>query len=368
MFGDLVKAGTKAMGGARFGLLNVLPGALVTAVMVTLIRAHAYEFGRPPDLSAVLPGRSDMGSAVVFALAALVGGILLRPFERLLVQQLEGYWSAPSPLAPLRGAAIELHRRRRNNAFTRLTLAMRNQPEFPDGPSSLSQLAAQERRMERQARAIARDRKTYETYPDDKNVHGSGPLSSTHVMPTRLGNVLRRAEEMAGGRYGLNAMTVYPRIYPYVSERLAEAMARQLELLAATASLSVSFGLLSALTIPLLGRLDWWSLTPFAAATLSVLAYRGAVVTAGYTGIVFSTVFDLHRFDLTAAMRYPLPKTAAEEFDLNQRLTSYLQKAETHTLKGDRGLGGKEFAHPQEPAPPTGRPLIPPAGDGTGSA
>ncbi|WP_210593853.1 hypothetical protein [Streptomyces sp. GESEQ-35] len=369
MFGDLAKAGTKAMGGARFGLLNVLPGALVTAVTVALVRAHAYDFGRPVDLGAVLPGKSELGPAVVFALAALVGGILLRPFERVLVQQLEGYWAAPSPLAPLRTAAVELHRRRRDNAFARLTLNKREELKFGRGPSSLADLAAQERRMGRQARAVARDRQLYQTYPDDRGLpRRPRKPALTHLMPTRLGNVLRRGEEMAGGRYGLDAMTVYPRIYPYISERLAEAMARQLELLAATASLSVSFGLLSALTLPLLGRLDWWSVTPFAAAALSVLAYRGAVVTARYTGTVFSTVFDLHRFDLTAAMRYPLPETAAEEFDLNQRLTSYLHDAETHTLHKDDGLGDKKFSHPREPTPPTGQPLIPPAGDGAGSA
>lgn len=362
MFGDLVKAGTKAMGGSRFGLLNVLPGALVTAVTAALVRAHAYDFGRPVDLSAVLPGKSDIGNAVVFALAALVGGVLLRPFERLLVQQLEGYWSSPSPLAPLRGAAVELHRRRRDNAFVRLALAMREGPEeFPDGPSSLTDLAAQERRMGRRARAMARDRKTYAAYPDDKG------LSDTHLMPTRLGNVLRRTEDMAGGRYGLDAMTVYPRIYPFISERLAEAMARQLELLTVTASLSVSFGLMSVFTLPLLGRLDLWSLTPLAAALLSVLAYRGAVVAAGYTGIVFNTVFDVHRFDLTAAMRYPLPKTAEEEYTLNQQLTGFLQTAETHTLKEAPGLSAREFAHPETPAPPPAQPLIPPAGDNTGS-
>ncbi|MFD5402465.1 hypothetical protein [Streptomyces griseorubiginosus] len=367
MLGDLVKAGAKAMGGTRFSLVNVLPGTLVVAVTAALIRAHAYEFDQAVQMKDVLPGKDDAVSVVVFALAALVGGILLRPFERALVQQLEGYWNSPSPLAPLRAAAVELHRRRRNDAVGRVWTA--EPAQVPAGPATLDSLLAHDRRAARQARRQKRDIQIQYSYPDDGMANLPGrESSSTDLMPTLLGNVLRRAERMAGGRYGLDAMVVYPRLYPYISERLADAMARQLELLAVTASLSVSFGLLGATTAPLLGRGDVWSLTPVAAVVLSALAYRGAVVTAGYTGILFNTVFDLHRFDLTSALRYKLPDTAAEEFALNQRLTRYLNKQDTHTLKDTAGLNRIGFAHPDEPQPVAGQPLVPPAGDSAGSA
>ncbi|MFF0220745.1 hypothetical protein [Streptomyces sp. NPDC004629] len=367
MFGDLVKAGTKAMGGARFGLLNVLPGALVVTVTTVLARAHAYDLDRPVDLGAVLAG-TGTATVVVFALAALVGGILLRPFERVLVQQLEGYWDPPSPLARLRGAAMELHRRRRDNAAARLLHADQSLLRYEPGATDLASLVDLERRMDRQTRGMERDERIRSGYPDDRYV-ATPPRERrvTDLMPTRLGNVLRRAERTAGGRYGLESLLVYPRIYPYLSERLADAMARQLELLAATASLSVCFGLLSAITLPLLGRLDLWSLTPLAAAVLSVLAYRGAVVTAGYTGVVFSTVFDLHRFDLTAALRYKLPENPAEEYALNQQLSDYLRDRDARPLVEDPDLGGRAFSHP-EAAPPAAGPPVAPAGDDGGSA
>ncbi|RMB87818.1 hypothetical protein [Streptomyces shenzhenensis] len=367
MFGDLVKAGTKAMGGARFGLLNVLPGALVVTVTTVLVRAHAYDLDHPVDLGAVLAGAGP-AAVVAFALAALVGGILLRPFERVLVQQLEGYWDPPSPLARLRGAAVELHRRRRDNAAARLLLAEQKQLRYGPGATSLASLVALERRMDRQARGKERDERIRGGYPDDRHlVTPPRERRVTDLMPTRLGNALRRAERTAGGRYGLESLFVYPRIYPYLSERLAEAMARQLELLAATASLSVCFGLLCAITLPLLGRLDIWSLTPLAAAVLSVLAYRGAVVTAGYTGVVFGTVFDLHRFDLAAALHYELPKNPAEEYVLNRQLSSYLGDPDAHPLAQDPGLGDRPFRHPGA-APPAAGPPVPPAGDDGGSA
>ncbi|MFF7103462.1 hypothetical protein ACFY9X_25095 [Streptomyces nigra] len=369
MFGDLIKAGAKAMGGARFGLLNVLPGALLVTVTTVLARAHAYDLDRPVDLGDVLPDEAGTGAVLGFALAALVGGILLRPFERVLVQQVEGYWDAPSPLARLRGAAVELHRRRRDNAAARIQLVEWKPLEFQHGVSTLRSLSDQERRMRRRERALTRDERIVDGYPDDKTTSAAEQrIHRSELMPTRLGNVLRRGERLAGDRYGLDSMVAYPRIYPYVSERLAEAMARNLELLTTTVSLSVSFGLLSAITLPLLVRLDLWSLVPLAAFGLSVLAYRGALITAAYAGTVFSTVFDVHRFDLAAAMRYALPRTAAEEFELNQSLTRYLSKAESHTLQDDAELQDKRFSHPEGSPPPPGQPLIPPPGDGDASA
>jgi hypothetical protein len=360
VLGDLVKDGTKAMGGARFGLLNVLPGTLVVTVTAVLVQAHAYDSDRAVDLRSVLLGEHSAGAVLAFALAALIGGVLLRPFERILVQQLEGYWNPPSPLVRLRGAAVELHRRRRDDAAARVQLMESTQLRFGSGASTLTSLVALERRMGRRTRAEERLRQIRDGYPDDKRVvQIKRRLPRTDLMPTRLGNVLRRAERTAGGRYGLDAMVVYPRIYPYVSERMAEAMARQLELLTATASLSVCFGLLSAITSPLLGRLDPWSLTPLAAAGLCVLAYRGALITAGYTGVVFCALFDVHRFDLTTAMHYELPKTAAEEAELNGYMTRYLEARNPQPLAKDDNLRDKPFAHP-EPTPPTGQPPVPP--------
>jgi hypothetical protein len=362
---ELVKAGTKAMGGARFGLLNVLPSLLVVTVTGVLISAHAYDFDRSVDFSAMAPRKENLSTVVAFALAALVGGILLRPFERILVQQLEGYWTSPSPLAPLREAAVEGHRRRRDNAVMRIEDAERRPLMFPARASTLGELAAQERRIRRQARGAHRDKMIRRSYPNDKryelrNKHRQLPASD--LLPTRLGNVLRRAERMAGERYGLDAMTVYPRMYPYVSERLAEAMTRQLELITATASPAISFGLLSAATVPLIARLDLWSLSPFVAVALSALAYRGAAVAAAYTDVLFSTIFDLHRFDLAAAFHYPLPDDAAQEHALNVKLSSYLGSADPRALK-DAALGAIRFKHPEATAPPTQPPVPPADGD-----
>jgi hypothetical protein len=40
------------------------------------------------------------------------------------------------------------------------------------------------------------------------------------LLPTRLGNALRAAEDRAGQRYGLLTVTILPRLYPYLSERV----------------------------------------------------------------------------------------------------------------------------------------------------
>lgn len=57
MFGDLVKAGTKAMGGARFGLLNVLPRAAVPRGPQQAEQRIGQQGQRPA------PARADGGRA-----------------------------------------------------------------------------------------------------------------------------------------------------------------------------------------------------------------------------------------------------------------------------------------------------------------
>jgi hypothetical protein len=134
-------------------------------------------------------------------------------------------------------------------------------------------------------------------------------------MPTMLGNILRNGEDTAGKRYGLGALTVYPRMYPSISKPLSDAMARQLDMITLTASLCVSSTLGAIVTSPVLMRLDLWSLIPIVASLLAIMSYRGALRAASDHGVLFATTFDLHRFDMIRAMHY----------EFNKRLTAFLQ-------------------------------------------
>lgn len=320
MLSDVVTAGSKALGGARFTLVNVLPGVLLASTVLVTARSGAYGPG-PASFGDIIPDTDDptVGGAVVLLFALFVAGVLIQPFQVALVQYLEGYWG-DSALGRSAGAvATELHRRRLRTAFV-------EQDVFPPPPSTttLAQVAAYSRAAARAERGRVRAAAILHRYP----------AKFDRLMPTMLGNVLRNAEDAAGDRYKLDAMTLYPRMYSSISKPLADAMSRQLDVITLTASMCVSFALGTLATTPVLLRLDLWSLVPLVTVLLAVLSYRGGVRAATSHGVLFATTFDLHRFDALRAMHYRLPDTFDEEQRLNGALTAFLQNKVTPDRTG----------------------------------
>jgi len=215
MLSDLVQAGTKALGGARFSLVNILPGALLAAIVVAATRSGAYGLGEV-SVQKVIPSASEFsaGTAVVSVFALFVFGVLLLPFQIALVQLLEGYWGQGILGRTLGGLAVERHRRRYTTASVlRITKA----PEPPG--HTFAQIAKLARDQAAAARRKSRAEALLKQFPLDPDL----------LMPTMLGNVLRNGEDYAGSRYGLDALTVYPRMYPSLSKPLSDAMTRQLD-------------------------------------------------------------------------------------------------------------------------------------------
>lgn len=63
--------------------------------------------------------------------------------------------------------------------------------------------------------------------------------------------------------------------------------------------------------------------------TTSWIAYRGAVLAAIAYGESIDTAFDLHRFDLIAALRLPLPADDIEERKAYTALCDYWRQGIT---------------------------------------
>lgn len=352
MLQGLIEAGGKVLGGARFSLLNILPSVLVIGVVTTLVRAHLYEPGAHVDFGAVLPKERDAAVLALVAFLIFVGGVILRPFEAALVQLLEGYWTHPSPLAPLRGAATERHRRRRNRAVAtiqaeHLRAAPTSSP--PTAARPLHTLALEARADARWRRRVKQAQRIRAGYPTEvrKLRRADGTLRDEHgeLMATELGNALLRGERLSGDRYGLDIMSTYMRIYPFVSERLNTSIAQQLDLVAATASLCVSLALCAVATLPLAVRLDGWSLLPLLPIVMAVLAYRGAVAAALYHGELLCAVFDLHRFDLAKAFHYKLPTDPARFVQMNERISLFLAQDKT-AFDTDPSMTNRPMEHP----------------------
>lgn len=210
----------------------------------------------------------DGSRRALLVTAAVAGivlfGLLLAARLRAMVQFFEGYW--PEPFA-------ELGRRR------------------------------QERRL---ARTKSYERRYY-----------LFPASS--FMPTRLGNVLRAAEDYPGaeGRYGMDGVFFWPRLYAVLPDGMRALLADSRADLERLLVICVNAGLFAvvALGFAIFGDVPVAVWLPSSAGTvlLAVLSYRGAVRAALAYGDLVRTAFDVHRRDLLVTMGLELPTTLAAE-------------------------------------------------------
>lgn len=345
MLGGIIQGGTKALGGSRFSLVSILPTAFFITFTTTLIASGAYT--RPkPSLTATLDKLDkDPGLAIAVALGIFLLAVLLRPFQVAIVQVLEGYWRRWRPLEFANDVATERHRRIRDTA----DIVSRARP--PDQPSVVSFEAAayHARQLHAFNRTAARSSAIVDRYP----FAGSTDPAKDRLMPTLLGNILRDGEDNAGGRYRLAMPVVYPRMYPLLSPKLDKAISTQLDMLDTTSALCVAFGLSALVSLPLIARMDWWSLVPVAATLMSAFAYRGAIVTAQGHGTLLATAFDLHRFDMLGALHYELPPTPDTELEFNEQLSEFL--GIPHGADAQRYMGKFRYSHPPTIADSVGR-------------
>jgi hypothetical protein len=311
---SLAKESVKGLGAGAY-LVTALPSVVLVLAVFALAASGLYPWDEPPDkvtagAAAVVYTAQHLllGGAAVLLLVVLVVAVLLRPFQVSMVQLLEGYWWNRGG-GVTESLAVERHFRRMSRFRARKTPNERLAPS-----PTFADLATFDRRQRAVERMKARAAAGLEDYPRD-------PAA---LMPTLLGNVLRRAETTAGERYGLGTVVTYPRLYPHLSSRLDNEVSEQVDVLDTTATFTLLLWALAALASPLLLRVDPWSLTPVVLAALGGVTYRGARAAARRYGTLLATAYDLHRFDMLAALRLKLPEDVQEEMAGNKWLTTVL--------------------------------------------
>ena len=179
------------------------------------------------------------------------------------------------------------------------------------------------------------------------------------LLPTQLGNTLRAAEDRAGERYGLATVAAWPRMYPSLSDKLLDALSDRRDQLDTAARLCATFLLATVIAVGFLARNGgrWALLVPAACLGMAWVCYRAAVAAGQLHGELLEAAFDLHRFDLLAALHYEPPTDRREEYELNQRLSEFLEQGDAGT-EADEGSFNEEgslkpdrpYQHPP-PAP-----------------
>lgn len=280
--------------GARFSLVSLLPTS--TGVLVVGFVVAAGAPGSSPSWDEALRTARDMDATDVglLAVAVLVIAALLLPLQLQLVRTLEGYWGQGRVARWLSGPFLRRHRKVRARLADRAQLA--------PGATTVPEEAA------------VADQLLRARYPRE-------PL-----LPTALGNALRAAERRAGRRYGLDAVVLWPRLYPLVDERQRTVLEDRRDQLDLAARMTATFALAGVVTFGLLWRYPAWWVFPLAVLALSALSYRAATASAIAYGESLDIAFDLHRFDLLTALHLPLPVDNASEREQNQRLSTWLRQ------------------------------------------
>ncbi|OLP18516.1 hypothetical protein BST81_10585 [Leptolyngbya sp. 'hensonii'] len=140
-----------------------------------------------------------------------------------------------------------------------------------------------------------------------------------HLMPTRLGNILRAAEQRPLEKYGLDAIVCWSRLWLL----LPDAVKKDLQDARADLNTAARVWLWSLLFIVWTALGAWWA-APIGILSVIFTYYYWALDAARTYGELIEATFDLHRHLLYQSLRWNLPADPAVERRVGQELTRYL--------------------------------------------
>jgi hypothetical protein len=240
--------GTRQAIGRYFSVVSMVPSLLFVVYIFLLIRSNAWSH-HPNWMTAVdALVHIGAGGAVILIVLGTAFGIGIHPVQFSLVQFLEGYWGA-SPVARKARTARITHHRNRASALSH---------KAANGDDEASRLLD-----------------LYPSDPDD-------------FMPTRLGNVLRKYEMLAGRQYELNVLTVLPHMALVAQPEDVRFLDDQRTQLDLAVRMCFTAMLAAVASATLLWRDGAWLLVVTIPGSLAYIAYRGAVVTAQEYGVAMN--------------------------------------------------------------------------------
>ena len=335
--------GTTSTIGRYFGIVSVVPSVIFTVWTYLLLASQPW--AGPPDLSSI--SRANPVESVAIGagliLVSIVIAVVTHPLQFLTVQIMEGYWGAGALGRAWQERGIIRHARRRHD----LARLRGSASEYLDdlasarGKSSAAQINWPGEFSKGSLGPIV---EATVAESQAKAALGMYPQLVPNTMPTRLGNVLRRHEAMAGAAVGLDlikwanhiGMVADPAQTAYVQDQ-RNGMDLAVRMAATCAAMFI-------MTFLLLWPHGLWLLVALIPLMGAWLSYRGAVVAADGYGRALTAWLHLNRFRLYDALHLPPVATAVQERQQN---------------KGLDGLLNGTWGYESDYAPPT--PSPPPA-------
>ena len=297
-------SGTKLLDGFSGKLADRWAGAIFTPAFIfwlggLLAALQHFSWREIEKLFSQLSEPQLIGLGLLSLLVIAASGFVAQRFEFIVLRLLEGYW--PSWCRLLSKRLLQRQKRRLRDVDKQLQDFNRQ---------GLVNLTLEERQT-----YIQKDLQLLE-FPE-----------KGRLLPTRLGNVLRAAEDRCAVKYGLDAIICWPRLWLLLPDSTKTELSATRNALNMTALLW-TWSLLFLLWAPIFRV--WW---PLLLGMLSMwLAHRWMIQSAQVYGSLLESAFDLYRFQLYKALHWPLPKTPAEERDLGQKLTDYLWHGSEQTF------------------------------------
>jgi hypothetical protein len=276
--------------GRYFQLVSVVPAAVIVLSTYLLVAGGAP--AQRPSWEKMGSGVAaiDLGRAGALALAIVVVGMVMHPFQFAATQYLEGYWgpSTVARVAMFSRARIHADRRRRYlSGLARADLdaeAADATAQQAEDTSDVNAIWSAEGRLLRASLDYTALEAAANRYPE----------AAERIMPTRLGNILRRHEDLAGREHGLEALGAVPRLMAIAPpEQVAYVNDARSDLDLAVRFV-VSWVLVAVVTFLLLWPHGPWLLVPLAAYALAWLSYGGSVQAANEYGFALQVLIDLN--------------------------------------------------------------------------
>jgi hypothetical protein len=313
--------------GRYFSIVSFIPSLFLTTFTFALIASGAWSGRGEPDWARAGNALTHIGDLALLTLVSIALGVAVHPIQFALVQFFEGYWGTSRLAQRVRVARILHHRKRFR--------VLRYGPG-PKAQMKRSEPAEPKVRIERLSIADESLR-LVRGYPDD----------SDDIMPTRLGNVMRRYERRAGSQYELDAVKVVRHIAFVAPAQRLDYLNDQRQQLDLAVRMSATSVIATLIAIAFLWHHGAWLLVALVPYSIAYLSYRGAVVLAHEYGATISAIIDLDRFALYDYLRIPCPKSTKAERRVNARLMELLghdphvvlRYGHPHASKGaDKGL------------------------------
>jgi hypothetical protein len=343
--------------GRYFGVVSMVPALFLVLWSAALIASGAWR-GRPQlDSLGAAFGQPSVAKVAWILVLSLATGLFLHPLQFAMTQVLEGYWGHSRIGRILTGIRIDQYRERQRDLEHRRVTISDQLDELVDARLGLTwgkdefeswddatykrnrrRLLSSERGDDLTPWLVAEEAlgQATERYPDP-----------TRLMPTRLGNALRKEEDRAGRQYGIDAVVTAPHFALLADDKHVVYLRDSRQQLDTSVRLCVVSAIATVETVACMLTDGWWLFLGLATYALTYLAYRASVAAADEYTTALRTLIDLNRFKFYESLHMRKPPNSREERRVNANLMDLL-RGQAKDVRYDRPTAG-----PPPPAPPT---------------